>query len=142
MNRFFLAGAFLALSSGIVAAEDPLVREGTYFGSGDGGDVTVKLKAVGGGDYDASISTMVEGGCSGGVDGRMTFHGDTGVLSVPNPDYDLVTNSPLARHKACKVILTFNDEGFLQVDEKEGCLTFHGNACTFTGELVHESAVN
>lgn len=136
--------AWLVLATSVGISQDRLVKEGTYFGGGAGGDVAVDLLHLDDEIYEISIFTTVNdgqfSGCAGGIDGEMSMSGNIGTLLVENLDYDPDVGGPMFGHQFCEIGLTFTKDGFLVVEEKEGCLAFHGAACTFSGKLVHEEA--
>lgn len=137
--------ALLALTSATAFAEELPVREGTYYGGGEGGELTVKLKHLDGDVYAIDIGTTVPmendiPGCGGGVSGELIMSPSGGNLFIENEDFVDGSSSPYENERYCEVNLTFDDDGFLNVQEQNGCLAYHGAACEFTGELVHESA--
>ena len=137
--------ATLALTLVPAFAEDLPVREGTYYGGGEGGELTVKLNHLDGEVYAIDISTTVPmendiPGCGGGVSGELIMAPSGGNLFVENEDFVDGSSSPYENQRYCEVNLSFDDDGFLNIQEQKGCLVYHGAACEFTGQLVHESA--
>ena len=70
MFRFALPVLAVALFS--IPAQ---AQEGNYFGSGEGGELSAKIKRIENDAYSVSLSTVVPmendyPGCSGGVDGE------------------------------------------------------------------------
>lgn len=143
MKRVLAAALLVSLVAGSAHAEDPLGREGTYIGSGEG-ELTVKLKHLENDIYGVSISTLVpmEGdipGCGGGIDGQMLLTADGGNFFVENADYDPNSASPV-NAPVCEIQLRWDEDGVLNLDEREGCMYYHGAACGFSGQLINRDA--
>lgn len=137
--------AVLVLASTSAFAQEIPVREGTYYGGGEGGNLTVELNRLDGDVYAIDIGTTVPmendiPGCSGSVSGELIMSPSGGNLFVENEDFVDGSSSIYENQRYCEVNLTFDDDGFLNVQEQRGCLIYHGAACEFTGQLVHESA--
>ena len=129
------------------AAFTPEEQEGTYFGSGEGGELTAKLTHKQDDIFAVSIETVVPmendmPGCGGGIDGEMILGPTGGNLFVENEDYEAGSDSPMFGEQYCEVELSFDEDGFLNIQEKSGCLSYHGAACEFTGQLLNDRAVN
>lgn len=143
----FAASAALFASTAMVIAKDKTgtpVREGTYFGSGEG-DLTVNLRHIENDVYAIGIETIVPiendmPGCAGGIEGEMILSATGGNFFVENEDYVSGSDNRLMNERYCEVELVFDADGFLVINEKDGCLAYHGAACGFSGTLVHESA--
>lgn len=145
MIRLAFLAAALTLSAGAALAEDVAVREGTYFGSGEGGELTVKLNHINADIYGINIETSVPmendiPGCGGGISGEIIMDTSGGNFFVENEDYVDGSMSPLENERYCEINLTFDEDGFLNVQERSGCLAYHGAACEFTGQVMHEGA--
>ena len=144
MIRFALAPVLVALCTSTTLAQEPLIREGAYYGSGEG-ELTVNLTHIENDIYAISIETGVPmendiPGCGGGIEGEMLLSAEGGNFFVENEDYDPQSTSPMFSERVCEIGLTFDEDGFLQIEERAGCIAYHGAACGFTGTLVHESA--
>ena len=140
----FIAASFV-LTAGSALAQDNPLREGTYFGSGEGGELTVELKHLDSDIYAIDIGTSVPmendiPGCGGGISGELIMSSEGGNFFVENEDYVAGSSSPLQNERYCEITLTFDEDGFLNVQEQTGCLAYHGAACEFTGQVMHESA--
>lgn len=143
MKSVLTLGAVALIAATSALAVPNLIREGNYHGSGEGGDLSLSLTHVENDVYKISIDTVVpmeneRPGCGGGIDGEVILTPKGGNFFVENEFFD--PESPMFRHRHCKISLEFDDEGFLNIEEQEGCLSFHGAACGFKGQLVHESA--
>jgi hypothetical protein len=127
-----------------VFAEDPNQVEGHWSGQGEG-DMTVDLTHVQDDIYKISIGTTVamEGdipGCGGGIDGEVKLDRKGGNFFVENESYDPESTSPGLKERYCEIGLTFAEGRKLLLEERSGCIGYHGAACGFTGELVHDDA--
>ncbi|MET3925474.1 hypothetical protein [Devosia sp. 2618] len=145
MIRLTLLAAALVLSAGSTLAQENPIREGNYYGGGEGGNLTVNLKHIDADIYGISIGTEVPmendiPGCGGGISGELIMEPSGGNFFVENEDYVAGSSSPLENERYCEITLTFDEDGFLNVQEQNGCLAYHGASCEFTGQLVHESA--
>lgn len=142
MFRFALPVLAVALFSIPTQAQ-----EGNYFGSGEGGELSAKIKRIENDAYAVSLSTVVPmendyPGCSGGVDGEALLDTTGGNLFVENEDYVPGPDSPMLGEQYCEIKLSFDEDGFLNIEEQQGCLAYHGAACEFTGQLMNQDAVN
>lgn len=118
---------------------------GQYYGSGEG-ELSAKLTHVDGDIYRVGLQTVTPisdqgGGCAGGIDGEMIMTKKGGNLFVENEDYDPELGDNPVNARVCEIGLHFVD-GFLMLEERGGCMSYHGAACSFTGELIHENAIN
>ncbi|MBJ3784214.1 hypothetical protein [Devosia sediminis] len=141
MSRRILALAAFAVLAAPAMAQD---HEGLWSGQGEG-DITLDLTHIEGDTYSAALETVVPisdqgGGCAGGVEGELDLTSDGGILSVENEEYDSAAEPSPVNAKVCEIALTFNADGTLTVEEKEGCLPYHGAACGFSGTLSHDAA--
>lgn len=141
---FRLALPLLAIA---LLATPALAQEGTYFGSGEGGELTAKIKHLKDDAYAVSLTTVVPmeddlPGCGGGIDGEALLDATGGNFLVENEDYVPGSDSPMLGEQYCEIKLSFGEDGFLNIQEQKGCLAYHGAACEFTGQVMNENAVN
>ena len=141
---FRLALPLLALA---LLAAPAQAQEGSYFGSGEGGELTAKIKHIENDAYAVSLSTVVPmendfPGCGGGIDGEALLDATGGNFFVENEDYVPSSDSPMLGEQYCEIKLSFDEDGFLNIEEQKGCLAYHGAACGFTGQVMNENAVN
>ena len=141
---FRLALPLLAIA---LFASSTQAQEGNYFGSGEGGELTAKIKHIENDAYAVSLSTVVPmendfPGCAGGIDGEALLDDTGGNLFVENENYEPGSDSPLLGEQYCEVKLSFDEDGFLNIEEQQGCLAYHGAACGFSGQVMNENAVN
>ena len=141
MFRFALPLLAIAL-----LASPAHAQQGTYTGSGEG-ELSAKIKLIQDDRYAISLETVVPmendmPGCAGGVEGEALLDQTGGNLFVENEDYEPGSDSPMFGEQYCEVKLNFDDEGFLNIEEQSGCLSYHGAACGFTGQLLNDKAVN
>lgn len=143
-----ISTAALAISFALVAlpasAQDVSGLEGLYTGQGEG-ELTVDISQIEGDRYDVSINTLVPmvddmPGCAGDISGEVTITEQAGLLQAANEFYDPNGDTPSAKAKFCEVALTFDGEGKLVIEERDGCISYHGAACGFSGELMHDAA--
>lgn len=118
--------------------------EGLYTGLGEG-ELTVDISHIEADRYDVSINTLVPmvddmPGCAGDISGEVTLTEQGGLLQAANEFYDPNGDTPSAKARFCEVALTFDGEGNLVIEERDGCISYHGAACGFTGELTHDAA--
>ena len=146
MLRTSLAVLVLSLCLPAVAASAQGVNEieGLYSGQGEG-ELTVDITHVEGDRYGVAINTLVPmvddmPGCAGDVSGEATLTDQGGTLQAENEFYDPHGDTPSAKAEFCEVALSFDGEGKLVIEEQDGCLSYHGAACGFTGELSHDAA--
>lgn len=95
--------------------------------------------------YKISIGTTVamEGdlpGCGGGIDGEVKLSKEGGNFFVENESYDPNSTHPGLKERYCEIGLTFFEGRKLRLEERSGCIGYHGAACGFSGELVHDDA--
>ena len=120
-------------------------RAGKYVGSGEG-DLTAQFTHLQDDIYAVSIETVVPisdqgSGCAGGITGEMIMSKKGGNFFVENEEFKAeIAESPV-NSRICEIGISFV-EGILVIEERDGCMPYHGAACSFTGELVHEQAAN
>jgi hypothetical protein len=140
--------ATLAISVGLLAqpalAQAVNGLEGLYTGQGEG-ELTVDISHIEADRYNVSINTLVPmvddmPGCAGDIEGEATLTEQGGLLQSANEFYDPNGNTPSAKAEFCEVSLTFDGAGNLVLDERDGCISYHGAACGFTGALSHDAA--
>lgn len=148
MHRAILLLPVLTGTAAPSLAQDPSgeqgVRVGQYYGYGEG-DLTASLTHVQGDIYRVELPTVSPisdqgGGCAGSIDSEVIISKKGGYFFAENSDYDAALGDNPVNARLCEIGLRFVD-GIL-VEERGGCMLYHGAACSFTGELVHESAVN
>ncbi|UPA27882.1 hypothetical protein [Shinella oryzae] len=144
MFKFFLIAASLSLVAVSAFAQDPAGVEGLWSGQGEG-DLTVDLTHVQDDIYKISIGTTVpmDGdvpGCGGGIAGEVKLDKTGGNFFVENESYDPDSTSPGLSERYCEIGLTFTEGRKLVLEERNGCIGYHGAACGFSGELVHDDA--
>lgn len=132
-----------ALSVSIPAlAQDVNTTEGRYSGSGEG-DLTMELTHIEDDRYAIDISTLVPmendiPGCAGGIGGEVLLSKRGGNFFVENEDYD--PNIISLSHRQCEIAVSFDGKGGVTLEEKQGCLSYHGASCGFSGTLEHDAA--
>ncbi|WP_240233399.1 hypothetical protein [Devosia lacusdianchii] len=142
MLRFALPLFAIAL-----LASPALAQEGSYVGSGEG-ELTAEIKHIENDVYAVSLGTVVamteDGmpGCGGGIEGEAILDETGGNFFVENEDYDPKSDSPMLGEQYCEIALNFDEDGFLNIEEKSGCIAYHGASCGFTGQLINTSAIN
>jgi hypothetical protein len=134
----------LCLPALTALAQDVNEIEGLYSGQGEG-ELTVDITHIEGDRYGVAINTLVPmvddmPGCAGDVSGEAVLTGEGGTLQAANEFYDPNGDTPSAKAKFCEVDLTFDGAGKLVIDERDGCISYHGAACGFSGELMHDAA--
>lgn len=135
------AVALAGLSALPVLAQE---HEGMWIGSGEG-DLTVDLSHIQDDQYGISISTTVRissefMGCGGGIDGEVPLDRQGGNFFVENEDYVGTEPESPMNMRYCEISLKFDKKGMLIIEEKDGCMYYHGASCSFTGTLEHEAA--
>lgn len=120
-------------------------RAGKYVGSGEG-DLTAEFTHIQDDIYAVSLGTIVPisdagAGCAGGIDGEMIMTKRGGNFFVENEDYDAALGDNPVNAPLCEIGISFAG-GVLSIEEREGCMPYHGASCSFTGELVQETAAN
>ncbi|UDF29023.1 UNVERIFIED_ORG: hypothetical protein LHK14_16100 [Roseateles sp. XES5] len=144
MFKFLLVAASLNLAVVPAHALDPAGVEGFWSGQGEG-DLTVDLKHLQDDVYKISIGTTVamDGdlpGCGGGIDGEVKLDRAGGNFFVENESYDPNSTAPGLAERYCEIGLTFKEGRKLVLEERSGCIGYHGAACGFSGELLHDDA--
>lgn len=144
MIRLAAFAAILCLSSSLAVAEDVDFREGLYTGSGEG-ELTAELSHIENDVYAMSLSTVVAmedniPGCGGGISGEVVVRDNVGIFTAPNELYDATSDLSAFNTPQCQIRLEFDDNYGLVITEEDGCTYYHGAACGFSGELLHEAA--
>jgi hypothetical protein len=144
MFKYLLLTASLNLAVVPAHAQDPAGVQGIWSGQGEG-DLTVDLKHLQGDIYKISIETTVamEGelpGCGGGVGGEVKLDKTGGNFFVENESYDPDSSIPGLKERYCEIGLTFTEGRKLLLEERSGCIGYHGASCGFSGELLHDDA--
>lgn len=142
MFRCVFLAATLVLSVP-VSAQEVNLTEGLYSGSGEG-DLTVDLEHIEDDRYAISINTVVPisdqfMGCAGGIEGEVLLSKRGGNFFVENEDYD-PEGGPGLNERYCEIGVTFDGDGNLSLEERSGCLAYHGASCGFSGTLTHDAA--
>jgi hypothetical protein len=137
----------LPLLAAVLLAAPALAQEGNYVGSGEGGELTAKIKHIENDVFALSLSTTVPmednfPGCGGAIEGQAILDDTGGNFFVENEDYEPGSDSPMFGEQYCEIKLSFDEDGFLNIEEQQGCIFYHGAACEFTGQLLNENAVN
>lgn len=122
------------VSTGAHAQPEGWDISGEYRGSGEG-EIAGTFERKQGDLFDVKLDT-ISGACSGTIEGEMTFTLEGGVLQVPNENYEAGSNTYYGSEEFCEITMTFDDDGFLNLEENSGCVNFHGAACSFDGQLV------
>jgi hypothetical protein len=145
---FRISAVVLALGLTLPAfpaiAQDFDAIEGLYTGQGEG-DLTVDISHIENDRYAISFETgvpMVDDmpGCGGGVEGEVLLDKNGGNFFAENEFYDPKGDTPSSQARYCEIGLTFDGAGKLVIEERDGCISYHGAACGFTGELMHDAA--
>lgn len=144
MRRTALLAATLALVSGPVLAQDLIGVEGYYMGHGEG-ELTAEITHIENDRYAISINTLVPmendiPGCGGGIDGEVLLESSGGNFFAENEFYDPEGDTPSSQARYCEIGLSFDGQGELKIEERDGCISYHGAACGFTGTLFHDAA--
>jgi len=144
MLRTVLSATAFFLTALAVPAQDFNPIEGLYSGHGEG-ELSVDLTHVEDDRYAISINTVVPisdagGGCAGGVDGEVVLGEAGGTLLVENEDYDPAAGDSGLNRRYCEIGLAFDADGTLTLEERSGCLPYHGAACGFSGTVIHDAA--
>ena len=111
---------------------------GEYLGSGEG-EISGSFERIDGDRFDVELTT-ISGTCSGTLAGEMDFTLEGGTLKVANPNYEAGSTTYYGSEEFCEVTMTFDEDGFLNLEESSGCLAFHGAACSFDGQIVSMAA--
>lgn len=147
LRTAFVATALLCYSLPAIAqdalpssAQDPATYEGFYYGSGEG-DLTLDLTHIQDDQYGIAIDTVVPmendmPGCAGGIEGEVLLSEKGGNFFVENEMYDPKSDSPMFSERYCEIGIIFDGEGGIELEERKGCLEYHGASCGFTGNLV------
>ncbi|NMA96523.1 MAG: hypothetical protein GX970_00175 [Phyllobacteriaceae bacterium] len=141
MKRILLPASVLLFAALPIAAQE---HQGRYSGEGEG-QLEVDLTHIEDDRYAISISTVMPiseqgGGCAGGIDGEVLLSKKGGNFFVENEDFDPALPASGYNQRMCEISLKFSKDGTLEIEEREGCLYYHGAACGFTGTLVHDAA--
>lgn len=140
--------AFLVATISLAAlpafAQEANQIEGIYTGSGEG-DLTLDLTHIEDDRYVISINTIVPiqeefMGCAGGIEGEVLLSKKGGNFFVENEAYDPESDSPMLSQQYCEIGISFDGEGGVVLEERDGCLEYHGASCGFSGTLVHDAA--
>ncbi|WEK06288.1 MAG: hypothetical protein P0Y65_08600 [Candidatus Devosia phytovorans] len=140
MQRFLLPLLVASLFATSAHAEPPEGWDvaGTYHGSGEG-ELSATFDRKDGDTFDVTLET-VSGSCSGSIAGEMKFSLDGGTLKVANENYEEGAETYYGSEEFCEVTMSFDDDGFLNLEESSGCVNFHGAACSFDGQIMNMSA--
>jgi hypothetical protein len=112
---------------GAAGSTTTLAVEGKYSGQGEG-RLALEIKPPRNGKHAVSLSTTAAsaggGRCGGAVEGLGTLRGNTLALTA-NRDGE-----------RCQITLTFDSNGSrAEIEEGNGCTSFHGAACGFGGTV-------
>lgn len=143
MFRTAFLVAAVSLATLPAFAQDVNEIEGLYSGSGEG-DLTLDLTHIEDDRYSISINTVVPiqeefMGCAGGIEGEVLLSKKGGNFFVENEMYEPGDDSPL-NQRYCEIGLIFDGEGGVVIEERDGCLEYHGASCGFSGTLTHDAA--
>ncbi|MET0436672.1 MAG: hypothetical protein ABW043_04195 [Devosia sp.] len=143
MFRTAVLVAAISLATLPAFAQDVNEVEGHYSGSGEG-DLTLDLTHIEDDRYSISINTVVPiqeefMGCAGGIDGEVLLSKKGGNFFVENEMYEPGNDSPL-NQRYCEIGLIFDGEEGVVIEERDGCLEYHGASCGFSGTLTHDAA--
>lgn len=139
----FIAAALLC-SALPASAEDATTFGGVYYGSGEG-DLTLDLTHIEDDRYGISIDTVVPmendmPGCAGGIEGEVLLSKKGGNFFVENEMFDPESDSPMFSQQYCEIGISFDGEGGVVLEERDGCIEYHGASCGFSGNLVLDGA--
>ena len=151
MNALKMAGpgviaASVLLSAAPLHAEDYDPRSGMYQ-SDSGQNLSVLLTPLSEARYAIDITTTVPmtgdlPGCGGGISGELVIEAEaeTATLEVPNEGF--VASEPVSQtnQEFCRINLQFLDAYTLRMEEVSGCTYYHGAACSFSGDVVHDAS--
>ena len=143
MRHTALLATTLALLSSPVLAQDPIGVEGLYMGHGEG-ELTTEITHIENDRYAISINTVVPmendiPGCGVGLEVDVLLDKKGGNFFVENEFYDPEGDTPSSQARYCEIGLSFDGKGELAIEERDGCISYHGAACGFTGTLSHEA---
>lgn len=143
MFRTAFLAAVISLAALPAFAQDVNEIEGLYTGSGEG-DLTLDLTHIEDDRYSISINTVVPieeefMGCAGGIEGEVLLSKKGGNFFVENEMYDPEDESPL-NQRYCEIGIIFDGQGGVTLEERDGCLEYHGASCGFSGNLIHDAA--
>jgi hypothetical protein len=149
MIRLPVLAATLALFAGPAFAQDtgPLGdKVGQFVGSGEG-ELSAEITHLQNDVYAISITTTVPmendiPGCGGGINGEMIVDETGGNFFVENEDYEANSTSPLTNERYCEIGVNFDDDGFLNLEERSGCISYHGASCGISGPLNSVNAIH
>jgi len=141
LRAFLVALTLSAIVPALAQDVDPI--KGHYSGHGEG-ELTVDLSNIEDDRYAISINTVTPmendiPGCGGGIEGEVLLSQQGGNFFVENEYYD-PAGGPLAAERYCEIGLEFDGQGGLKIEERNGCVGYHGAACGFTGTLLHDAA--
>ena len=144
MFRTAFLVAAISLMSLPAFAQEVNEIEGHYSGSGEG-DLTLDLTHIEDDRYSISINTVVPiqeefMGCAGGIDGEVLLDKKGGNFFVENESYDPESDSPMFSEQYCEIGIVFDGQGGATLEERNGCLEYHGASCGFSGTLTHDAA--
>lgn len=144
MFRTLLLMSALSLTALPAVAQDFNPIEGNYTGSGEG-ELTLDLTHIEEDRYSISIGTLVPisdefTGCAGGIDGEVLLSKKGGNFFVENELYDPESDSPMFSERYCEIGISFDGKGGVTLEERSGCIEYHGASCGFSGTLLHEAA--
>ena len=141
LRAFLVALTLSAIVPALAQDVDPI--EGHYSGHGEG-ELTVDLSNIEDDRYAISINTVTPmendiPGCGGGIEGEVLLSQQGGNFFVENEYYD-PAGGPIAAERYCEIGLEFDGQGGLKIEERNGCVGYHGAARGFTGTLLHDAA--
>lgn len=144
MFRSVLLAAAVSLAVLPAIAVEVNTIEGVYTGSGEG-DLTLNLTHLDADRYAISIETVVPmtekfTGCGGGIDGEVLLSEAGGNFFVENESYDPKSTSPMFSNQYCEIGIKFDGKGGAILEERDGCIEYHGASCGFSGTLTHDAA--
>lgn len=141
MKRILIAATAFLIAAPPTSAQE---FQGLYSGEGEG-QLEVDLTHIENDRYSIAISTVVPisdefSGCGGGIEGEVLLSKKGGNLFVENEDFD--PDAPVSGYnvRMCEIALKFSKDGTLEIEEREGCMYYHGASCSFTGTLTHDAA--
>ncbi|MEW9586978.1 hypothetical protein [Paraburkholderia sp. DGU8] len=127
MKKVFLALAF-AMPLAAYAQVTPYAVEGDFTGRGDGGDMSLRTITA---DSDKGLvvahAEVGAQGCAGDFVGIGQLKGNSLRLSPFVKDSDTAS---------CVVTVSFDKTGKKAKVSEDGCMSFHGAACDFDGQVT------
>ena len=141
------AAAVMLLAAPSFAQDGGPIGEsaGSYVGSGEG-NLSAEITHIQDDIYAVSIQTIVPmenniPGCGGGIAGETILSETGGNFFVENEEYDPKAEpNPITGERYCEIAITFDENGILILEEKDGCMYYHGASCGFSGQLIKEGA--